>query len=1269
MRFNRLPIFVLILGIFFGGLYALLNVKINENLDETLPNQKGFSTLQSWMDKQKNLVVFSLKLDPTNSLEEVETKADSLKSILQKSQLVESIQYKNDIDPQQFFNLIYDNLPIYLEEKDYNQLDSLLKPETMASKLQANKKTLLSPEGIGQRKRLLDDPLGFSNLAFKGFSKMQMTEEIIQNGGYFLSKDRSKLLIKARVNFDIANSEANRMATEKMDQIVNEWNNNLSNAELDYFGTFLIADVNARQIQKDVRVTVSIAVSAILLLLIYYYRRWVILAFFLVPGLFGVLTAALLIYLLQGQISGLALAASAIVFGIVADYSFHFFTHFKENGDAIKSRNEIMFPLLISGGTTIVAFLSLYFADSKTLKDFGLFTSFSLAGTLFFILAGLPYILRIFEKKISFASDNLLDKWVDKIKIGKTTPGKWTMLGFLALSALMLYFGMDVQFENDLRKINYYPESLQEREQSIQNIDPETEQRITILARATKDKSAEHVNERLNRKLDSLHASGKIKNFFSVAPILISAEEQKKRIERWNDYWKGKRDTFLSSFEKVALEQNWKPGYFKNFYQLIEENADSADIYSFIDQSQNLSDLTVRSDEGVNILSTLICPIQESSSIKDQLAQTPGIVVIDNASVVARIVESVKDDFNFLLIYASAAVFIAFLLIYGNLELTLISFIPMILSWVWVLGTAALLDIKFNFINIILTTFIFGLGDDFSIFVTDGLLHRYKYRKEVIGQYKTGIILSSISTVIGTGVLIFAKHPALQSIAVLSVIGIIIIVPITFFIQPVLFRLLIINRTEKGKPPYSIGNILFSTWGYGMFILGSLFSVFLNYLLRISPLSTQRKKHLTHRVLQVVSGFQLDILWKTKKRYVGMENLDFSSPSIIIANHSSFFDILALVRLHPKLVLVVNEWVYKSPLFGPAIRYADYIPSFKNMEEEIPKMKELVEKGYSIAIYPEGKRSVDGKLTRFHKGAFYLAEELKLDITPIILYGHGYVMPKHEYYFKSAPCDTVVLPRIKYGDLTFGEGYRQRTKKISAYFKSEFNKYKESEFCMQHAYAALIYSFYYKSPILPWYFRVKWKFEKKNYENYHQLIGTGSKKIYDLGCGYGYLSYFLWLRNEDREIIGLDYDEEKVALAANSYLKNDQINFISGKAEELEIKDADAIVLADVLHYLNPEKQLQLLSNCHQGLKENGLILIRDGVLDQEDKHEWTKKSEKWSTQLIKFNKTDGDLHFISQETIETWAKDYGYELSIDPQSDKSSNMLFILNKTALERD
>ncbi|MGL1886410.1 MAG: 1-acyl-sn-glycerol-3-phosphate acyltransferase [Reichenbachiella sp.] len=1263
-RANGFLLFIIALCV-SSGIYAFLHLEIKENLNDTLPNLADNQQLQDWIDSQKQRLIITIEIQPDQSFNEVSKLAEGLTNRLATESIAIDPSYRNDIDPQNFIDLVYNNLPIYLSENDYKSLDQLNNQSAISKKLKDNKKKLLSPEGIGQRKQLLRDPLGVGTLALQSFASLGSTEDLIKNEGLFLSAKRDKLFIKAQLPHDGSNSAYNHNSVVALETLAAEWNDNNIDNKVSFFGTFLIADINAVQIAKDVKITVSIAVSAILLLLIYYYRKPVILGFFLVPGIFGILSAISFIYWYQGGISGLALAASAIVFGIVADYSFHFFTNFKQNKNAYQTRKEIFFPLLISGTTTIVAFFSLVFAESKTLQDFGLFTSISLAGTLFFVLTGLPILLSIFEKNITFSKSNKLDEWLEKIKIGETSPSKTLLLSIFLLTGIFLYSGFDIQFEDDLQKINFYPEELKAREVALQNIDPNTETRLSVVASNEEGSTAEFANAEVFKVIKKLSSDHSIKELGTVAPILIPQETQLKRIQLWNQYWEGKKEVFLQEFTSEAEKQKWKTKYFKEFYTVINKSYEpTSELTQFITESNTLSELVLNTQNDERLLTTFVCNKNMVEDIKSQINNIKGATVIDGSSMAAKVMEAVKSDFNFLLIYASLAVFIAFLLIYGNLELTLVSFIPMVISWIWVLGIASLLGIKFNFINIILTTFIFGLGDDFSIFVTDGLLHRYKYKKEVLGHYKAGIVLSSISTIVGTGVLFFAQHPALRSIAALSVIGILVIVFITFFVQPLLFRFFILNRTEKGKEPYTIHNLFFSVIGFSFFISGSLIAVALSLFISVIPfLSIDKKKLLTHHVLQKVSAIQLGVLYIAKSRYVGMEHLNFDKPSVIIANHNSFFDILALLQLNPKIVLVVNEWVYTSPLFGSAIRYADFIPSFKNMEEELPKIKALVAKGYSIAIYPEGKRSADGKIGRFHKGAFFLAEELQLDITPIILHGHGHVMSKNDFYHKNGPIDTVVLPRIGWNDKSFGEGYRERTKKISKHFKTAFTEYQFSSQGTAHAFSPLERAYLFKSPILIWYFRIKWRFEKANYENYSQIIGQGKKTIYDLGCGYGYLSYFFWMRDQQRTINGYDYDQEKVDLAAACYLKNEQINFSQAHVEQIEVKDADAIILADVLHYLSEEKQLQTLNNCDKGLNPGGVLLIRDGVVDSDKKHQWTEKSEKWSTKLVKFNKTEGDLHFFTKEFIIDWATDHDYSVEVDQQSESSSNTLFVLRK------
>lgn len=98
-----------------------------------------------------------------------------------------------------------------------------------------------------------------------------------------------------------------------------------------------------------------------------------------------------------------------------------------------------------------------------------------------------------------------------------------------------------------------------------------------------------------------------------------------------------------------------------------------------------------------------------------------------------------------------------------------------------------------------------------------------------------------------------------------------------------------------------------------------------------------------------------------------------------------------------------------------------------------------VREGYSIAIFPEGTRTYDGKMKRFHKGAFYLSETLQLDIIPILLYGNGEIIAKAQpFYVRKGIIYSKILPRILYNDASFGTTYQERTKRISSYMKEEY---------------------------------------------------------------------------------------------------------------------------------------------------------------------------------------------------------------------------------------
>lgn len=130
---------------------------------------------------------------------------------------------------------------------------------------------------------------------------------------------------------------------------------------------------------------------------------------------------------------------------------------------------------------------------------------------------------------------------------------------------------------------------------------------------------------------------------------------------------------------------------------------------------------------------------------------------------------------------------------------------------------------------------------------------------------------------------------------------------------------------------------------------------------------------------------------------------DPQCPSVYICNHQSHLDLICLLALTPRMIFLTNNWVWHNPLYGFLIHHAEYYPASEGLEALMPRFRSLVERGYSIAIFPEGTRSNDLRVGRFHQGAFHVAKELGIDIVPMYLYGTGRCLRKKTYHLCRTP--------------------------------------------------------------------------------------------------------------------------------------------------------------------------------------------------------------------------------------------------------------------------
>ena len=139
-----------------------------------------------------------------------------------------------------------------------------------------------------------------------------------------------------------------------------------------------------------------------------------------------------------------------------------------------------------------------------------------------------------------------------------------------------------------------------------------------------------------------------------------------------------------------------------------------------------------------------------------------------------------------------------------------------------------------------------------------------------------------------------------------------------------------------------------------------------------------------------------------RSRAVGLEKLDASKRYIFMANHVSNIDPPLLLPWIPgRTAVMVKKELFDYPLLGRAMRLGSFVPVDRGNRDAgiaaVREAKKVVDQGLSMTIFPEGKRSFDGRLLPFKRGPFYLAMECGLSIVPITLLGTHEAMPKGRF--------------------------------------------------------------------------------------------------------------------------------------------------------------------------------------------------------------------------------------------------------------------------------
>ncbi len=1274
LRRHKLVFFIGVISIMVASGYFGSRITLEEDITRFIPKDPKIDkinfVLQNLKIKDKLIInIFQEDTAAPASPSSLMSIADSVHEAITKvlgSAYIKDFTYKVSDDLMlQVYHTFYENLPLFLDENSYSKINGMLPGDSIDRILKADYKTLLSPSSIVFSRFIKKDPLNITLLALKKMQTLQFDENFEVNEGYIMTKNRKNLLLfitPASASNETAKNERLITCLDSITQKISSLNKHA--VQVQYYGATAVSVGNARQIKKDSIFTTLIALFGIVLVLSLFFRNKLIIFLIVLPVAFGAVFALAILYLLKGQVSAIALGAGSVILGIAINYSMHFLTHFKRERSVENVIRDLTAPMLIGCITTVGAFISLVFVKSEALHDFGLFAGFSLVGSVLFTLIVLPHLLKYEEPKEAGVSEEPKLNFVERLVTYRLDKNKWVLMISFALTILFAYTANNVGFESDMLKINYQDEALNKAQKNLDEVNNLSLRSVYLVASGKDLNSALLHSEQNIPRLEELKKQGIVKKYSSVSTLLISDSLQHVRVRRWNAFWtQQKKDSLKMKLVTLGRKYKFKDEAFSDFYALLDRSFSTSGVNRLDTLRKLVLNDWVTENKALSTVVTMVkVDGKDKQKIYDAFANKPDLVVFDKQFMTSQFVDVISSDFMLILVMTSLLVLGFMLLSHGRIELTLINFLPMFISWLWILGLMGLIGLKFNIINIIISTFIFGLGDDYSIFIMDGLQNEYKYGRKNLDSYKTAIFMSAVTTIIGIGVLIFAKHPALQSIAIITIIGMFTVLFVSFITQPLLYNFLILDRAKRKLLPYTALNLLITFWGFLMFTLGSILVNLIGFaLFFLVPAPVSKKKLFFHRIIQWTCKGMIYMFVTVRKKIINEHHEDFSKPAIIIANHQSHIDLGLTLMLHPKIIAFTSDWVWKSPFYGKIARFADYYPASRGYETGIAQVKAMVEKGYSVLIFPEGTRSRDNEIHRFHKGAFLLAEQLQIDILPILIHGAGDCVTKGDFHFKEGRLTVKILARIKPEDMRYGITYAERTKGICREMRKEYAELRKEIETPDYFRARLIKNFIYKGPVLEWYCRIKLSLEG-NYKLFDSLLPKKGV-ITDVGCGYGFLPYMLSFTAPERIILGVDYDDEKIAVAAACVSRTENLSFQQGDVTSYDFPESDAFIISDVLHYLEQSQQGELVRHCASKLKPGGMMIIRDANRDLEKRHWGTRYTEFFSTKVLGFNKTSTKgLHFMSARIMEETLNEIGnvtYEI-ID-NTKLTSNIIFVV--------
>ena len=903
-RGHKRRLFALVAALCLLLLAGAFSLGRNENILDFLPfDQTHRKALQLYqqISASDRLFVLFLARDTTQTIEpeRITEAIDRFAETVSRLDTLHDIHHLTTrIDYETLFRVsdfLYRHIPYFLTEADYARIDSLLTPDYIDAQIARDRMQLMFPTGSLLTTHLTQDPLQLFTPTIAQLQTFQSGLSYELYDGYIFTPDRKRAIVTLQTPYGSNETRHNARLIHLLEQAASSLQTEFPDVDIHLAGAPVIAVTNAQRIKTDSLWSISIAVVLILALLLYTLRSLRALGLIGVSILFGWLFALGGLSLFRDEVSMIILGIASIIIGIAVNYPLHLLAHLRHEPDVRSSLREIVSPLVIGNITTVGAFLCLVPMTAPALRDLGLFAALMLIGTILFVLIVLPH----WVSKPSSSAAPTRQVWLPLSRL--SLDNKPWIFGLVCLLTLLFaYFSQQTTFDTNLQHINYMTDMQRADQEAFQRLLGQ-EGKVPVYV-ATEGHSWEEALQRreaIQPQLARIIHQDTQAHWQQIGPYLPSQAEQQRRLERWRQFVDQYRPMIHTQMAQALQRNGFRADAFAAFDSLLQRSFSPLPLEDFAPLTESLFQNYLCHDadtytliDRIDVRPEQVTPLQTTLH-----AQLPESYVFDVQNMNSALANALTDDFNYIGWSCGAIVFLFLWFSFGRLELSLLAFLPITVSWLWILGIMEWCGLQFNIVNIILATFIFGQGDDYTIFITEGLIYEYAYGRKLLASYKNSIILSALIMLIGIGTLILSRHPAMHSLAEVTIIGMLTVVTMAYLIPPFIYRWL--TRHRDGTPrlfPITLRRLLSSVSFWGTLLLANLWGGCL-------VVCTANRPKTLRTYLHGLAGW-----WC--RHLIGIRcqaDLTLRPERILVARYHSALDLLLLAAYFPGVVIFTDR--------------------------------------------------------------------------------------------------------------------------------------------------------------------------------------------------------------------------------------------------------------------------------------------------------------------------------------------------------------------------